>query len=62
MGLITNVINLAHSLSLRVVAEGVENEEQAKLLRLLRCDVLQGYFLGQPMPATAFGQLLAHAT
>lgn len=62
MGLITNVINLAHSLSLRVVAEGVENEEQVKLLRLLRCDVLQGYYLGQPMPATAFEELLAHAT
>ncbi len=62
MGLITNVINLAHSLSLRVVAEGVENEEQVKLLRLLRCDVLQGYFLGRPMPAAAFEELLAHGT
>jgi PAS domain S-box-containing protein len=58
MGLITNIINLAHSLSLRVVAEGVENEEQVKLLRLLRCDVLQGYFLGKPMPATLFEELL----
>lgn len=58
MGLITNVINLAHSLSLHVVAEGVENEEQVKLLRLLRCDVLQGYYLGKPMPATLFEELL----
>ena len=54
MGLITNIINLAHSLSLNVVAEGVETEEQAKLLRLLRCDVLQGYLLGRPMPAAQF--------
>ena len=46
--------HLAHSLSLSVVAEGVEEEEQAKLLRLLRCDVLQGYLLGRPMPAAAF--------
>jgi len=59
MGLITNLINLAHSLSLHVVAEGVENEEQVKLLRLLRCDVLQGYFLGRPMPAAKFEELLA---
>lgn len=62
MGLITNVINLAHSLSLRVVAEGVENEEQAKLLRLLRCDVLQGYHLARPMSAVAFEELLTRAT
>jgi PAS domain S-box len=60
MGMITNIINLAHSLSLRVVAEGVENEEQAKLLHLLRCDVLQGYFLGRPMPADVFEEVLAN--
>ena len=54
MGLITNIITLAHSLSLKVVAEGVEEEEQLKLLRLLRCDELQGYLLGRPMPASDF--------
>ncbi|MBX3698917.1 MAG: EAL domain-containing protein [Dokdonella sp.] len=56
MGLVTNIINLAHSLSLQTVAEGVEEEEQMKLLRLLRCDHLQGYLLGRPMPADAFAQ------
>jgi PAS domain S-box-containing protein len=60
LGLITNIINLAHSLSLRVVAEGVETEEQAKLLHLLRCDVVQGYFLGRPMPADVFEEVLAN--
>jgi EAL domain-containing protein (putative c-di-GMP-specific phosphodiesterase class I) len=54
MGLVTHIITLAHSLSLKVVAEGVEEEEQAKLLRLLRCDLLQGYLLGRPLPAAAF--------
>ncbi len=54
MALVTNIIGLAHSLSLKVVAEGVEDAEQAKLLRLLRCDVLQGYLLGRPMPAGEF--------
>ncbi|HEU0307144.1 MAG TPA: EAL domain-containing protein, partial [Lysobacter sp.] len=58
MALVTNIIGLAHSLSLKVVAEGVEEEEQAKLLRLLRCDVLQGYLLGRPMPAGEFEQRL----
>jgi PAS domain S-box-containing protein/diguanylate cyclase (GGDEF)-like protein len=58
MSLITNIITLAHSLSLDVVAEGVEDEEQAKLLRLLRCDVLQGYLLGRPLPAADFAAKL----
>ena len=58
MSLITNIITLAHSLSLDVVAEGVEDEEQAKLLRLLRCDVMQGYWLGRPMPAADFSAKL----
>jgi EAL domain-containing protein (putative c-di-GMP-specific phosphodiesterase class I) len=54
LALVTNTINLAHSLGLRVVAEGVEEEEQAKLLRLLRCDELQGYLFGKPQPIADF--------
>jgi PAS domain S-box-containing protein/diguanylate cyclase (GGDEF)-like protein len=54
LSLVTNIIGLAHSLGLTVVAEGVEEEEQAKLLRLLRCDQLQGYHLGRPMPVDEF--------
>jgi PAS domain S-box-containing protein/diguanylate cyclase (GGDEF)-like protein len=54
LSLVTNIIGLAHSLGLSVVAEGVEEEEQAKLLRLLRCDELQGYHLGRPMPLAEF--------
>jgi len=62
MGLVTNIITLAHSLSLTVIAEGVEEEEQAKLLRLLRCDTLQGYLMGRPMSAEEFeDQFLAIA-
>lgn len=48
------VIGLGHSLGLKVVAEGVENEWQARLLQLLNCDYLQGYFLGVPMGVEAF--------
>jgi diguanylate cyclase (GGDEF)-like protein len=44
------VIELGHSLELKVVAEGIENDWQARLLQLLNCDYLQGYFLGAPMP------------
>ncbi|MBB5208076.1 EAL domain-containing protein [Chiayiivirga flava] len=58
LALVTNMIGLAHALDLRVVAEGVEHEEQAKLLRLLRCDELQGFHLGRPMPVEEFERTL----
>ena len=47
------VIQMAHSLNLTAVAEGVEDAETLEALRLLRCDVAQGYFLGRPGPAEA---------
>ncbi len=52
------IIQLAHGLSLTVVAEGVEHEEQLQVLRGLGCDQIQGYFYAQPMPAEAFGRFL----
>ena len=53
MTLVSTIISLAHSLKLKVVAEGVETEEQAKILRLLRCDQMQGYLLSKPLPIEA---------
>ena len=50
MTLVSTVIALAHSLKLGVIAEGVESEEQAKILRLLRCDQMQGYLISKPLP------------
>jgi diguanylate cyclase (GGDEF)-like protein len=44
------IIAMAHSLKLKVVAEGVETEEQMKFLRTQRCDAVQGYYLYRPMP------------
>jgi EAL domain-containing protein (putative c-di-GMP-specific phosphodiesterase class I) len=44
-------ISMAHSMGLKVVAEGVETEEQLLYLHKLRCDLIQGYLLGRPMPA-----------
>jgi diguanylate cyclase (GGDEF)-like protein/PAS domain S-box-containing protein len=52
MTLVSTIISLARALGLKVIAEGVETEEQAKLLRLLRCDELQGYLYSKPLPAT----------
>jgi len=56
--LVQMVISLAHSLRLKVIAEGVETEEQAKVLRLLRCDEIQGYLVGRPMPFDDITRLL----
>lgn len=47
--LVMTIITLAHNLRLKVVAEGVETEEQLNLLHLLRCDEWQGYFCSQPL-------------
>ena len=45
------IIQMAHSLKLKTIAEGVEDEELANLLRLFHCDEIQGYWLARPMPA-----------
>ncbi len=58
MAIVSTVISLARALNLKVVAEGVETEEQAKLLRLLRCDEVQGYLFGRPVPPEAMEKLL----
>ncbi|WP_342620531.1 EAL domain-containing protein [Rhodoferax sp. GW822-FHT02A01] len=50
MTLVSTMISMAHSLRMKVVAEGVETEEQAKILRLLRCDQMQGFLIGRPVP------------
>ena len=48
--LVSGTIRIASALGMMVVAEGVENEKQVKLLRLAGCDQLQGYFFSEPMP------------
>jgi len=50
VSLVTSMISLSHSLGLKVIAEGVETEEQASCLRGLDCDEFQGYLLGRPLP------------
>jgi diguanylate cyclase (GGDEF)-like protein len=54
LALVSTIINLAHSLKLKVVAEGVETEEQSRLLRLLACDEMQGFLFSKPLPAEIF--------
>ncbi|WP_426358874.1 EAL domain-containing protein [Pseudocolwellia sp. HL-MZ19] len=52
--LIETILLMAKKLSLRVVAEGIETQEQLDFLKALECDYGQGYFLGRPMPANDF--------
>jgi diguanylate cyclase (GGDEF)-like protein/PAS domain S-box-containing protein len=54
LALVSAIINLAHSLKLNVVAEGVETEEQSRLLRLLNCDEMQGFLFCKPLPREIF--------
>jgi diguanylate cyclase (GGDEF)-like protein/PAS domain S-box-containing protein len=51
MTIVSTIISLAHSLNLKVIAEGVELQEQWDLLKVLRCDELQGYLYSRPLPA-----------
>lgn len=48
--LLESLINLAHNMGLRVIAEGVENAEQLDLIRSLGGSEAQGYLLGRPIP------------
>jgi len=52
------IISLAHSLRLKVVAEGVETPDQLKFLRSLGCDQYQGFHFSPPLPPHEFGELL----
>ena len=47
----TAIVTMAHALGMRVVAEGVENLAQVRLLRTLQCDEVQGFFISRPLPA-----------
>ena len=54
LALVSTIITLAHSLKLKVVAEGVETEEQRRLLHLLGCDEMQGFLFSKPLPGEMF--------
>jgi EAL domain-containing protein (putative c-di-GMP-specific phosphodiesterase class I) len=54
------IIAMARELKLRVIAEGVENVEQLDFLRRHRCDQVQGYLVGPPLPAADLEKLLRH--
>jgi diguanylate cyclase (GGDEF)-like protein len=59
--IVAAIVNMARALALRVVAEGVETQEQLAILRELGCDEHQGYLYSRPLPAHALEEQLLHA-
>ena len=57
--IINNIIQMAHSLDLKVVAEGVEVKEQLLSLKEKNCDYIQGYYFSKPLPASEAEKLLS---
>jgi diguanylate cyclase (GGDEF)-like protein/PAS domain S-box-containing protein len=56
--IVATIIRMAHSLKLKVIAEGVESSEHVTLLRTQGCDEMQGYWLGRPLPAETFAEYI----
>jgi diguanylate cyclase (GGDEF)-like protein len=56
--IVTAVINLAHTLGLKAVAEGIETAVELEMLRSFDCDVAQGFYFARPRPATVITELL----
>ncbi|HZS69729.1 MAG TPA: bifunctional diguanylate cyclase/phosphodiesterase, partial [Burkholderiales bacterium] len=56
--IVAMIVSLAHTLGLKVIAEGVEDTEQVHLLKELGCDQIQGYYVSAPVPAQEIEALL----
>lgn len=57
----TTIIAMAHNLKLKVIAEGVETEDQLAFLRQQQCDEMQGFLFAKPAPAEEIGKVLRQA-
>lgn len=57
--IVATIISMAHNLNLKTIAEGVETEEQWKILRILRCDMAQGYYFSMPLTTEDAGKMLS---
>ena len=54
--IIKSIVVMAHSLDIKVVAEGIETESEFIMLKELKCDSIQGYLIGKPMTSFDFGE------
>ncbi|MCI5131235.1 MAG: EAL domain-containing protein, partial [Candidatus Electrothrix sp. EH2] len=60
--IVTSVLSMAESMGLKVVAEGVETEEQLELLKKMGCEEVQGYYFSKPLPPDGIADLLTKST
>jgi EAL domain-containing protein (putative c-di-GMP-specific phosphodiesterase class I) len=60
--LVQAIVALAHSLRMKAVAEGVESESQLAALRIMGCDIGQGFYLGRPISADSIQSMLSAQT
>ena len=58
LGIVESIINLGKNLGLTITAEGIENRDQLHLIKKMKCDFVQGYFTGKPVPASEMTALL----
>lgn len=62
VAIVSAIIGMAHAMGIKVIAEGVENNEQLTLLRNLECDQVQDYFISRPKPQEDASALLRAQT
>jgi diguanylate cyclase (GGDEF)-like protein/PAS domain S-box-containing protein len=58
--IVTAIISMAHNLGLKTIAEGVETEAQYRILQMIRCDIVQGFFCSRPLPAAEIEKIFPH--
>jgi len=58
LAIVEGIINMAHSLEMETIAEGVEDLETFRLLKVIGCDTIQGYYKARPLPCDEFNQFL----
>ena len=56
--IVSAIVTMAHSMKMKVLAEGVEKQEQLKYLQLLNCDEVQGFYFSRPVPADSITEML----
>ncbi len=56
--MIKGITDIAHSMDMQIICEGVETKQQVDLLKQLDCDIVQGYYFYQPMPYDEFERIL----
>jgi EAL domain-containing protein (putative c-di-GMP-specific phosphodiesterase class I) len=62
LAIVTSIISLGHSLGLRVIAEGVENEQQLEYLTDNDCDEVQGHLISEPVAPDFIRSLVLHGS